>query len=91
MPIWWPKLASILGQRDICQLAWLVWASFQMPQACYAATKGFNNYMVPPTPHCLDHDAYLPMQDLRFGSEDYHLKQPQKIWHMQKPYNIGLT
>ena len=49
-----------------------------MPQACYTATKEFNNYMVPPTPHCLDCDAYLPMQDLRFGLQDYHLKQPQK-------------
>ena len=49
-----------------------------MPQACYAATKGLNNYTAPPTPPCLDHDTYLPMEDLRFGSQDYQLKQPQK-------------
>ena len=49
-----------------------------MQQACYAAMKGFNDYMAPPTPHCLDCDAYLPMKDTRFGSQDYHLKQPQK-------------
>ena len=60
-PLWWPELASVLGQRDIYHLAWLVWASFQMPQYCYATTKGFNNYTVPPTPHCLDLDAYLLM------------------------------
>ena len=29
-------------------------------------------------PHCLDHDTYLPMPDLRFGSQDYCLEQPQK-------------
>ena len=34
--------------------------------------------MVPPAQPCLDHDAYLLMEDPRFGSQDYHLKQPQK-------------
>ena len=77
-PTWWPKLASVLGHRDIPQLAQLIWESFQMPQACYTATKGFNDYTVPPTPHCLDPDTYLPMKHTRFGSQDYHLKQPQK-------------
>ena len=77
-PMWCPKLASILGQRDIHHFAWLVWVSFQMPQACYVATQGFNNYMVPPTLPCLDHDAYLAMEDPRFGSQDYCMKQLQK-------------
>ena len=27
---------------------------------------------------CLDCNAYLPMEDPRFGSQDYHLKQLQK-------------
>ena len=49
-----------------------------MPQACYAATKGFNNYTVPSTLPWLDHDTYLPMEDLRFGPQDYCLKQLQK-------------
>ena len=49
-----------------------------MPQACYVATQDFNNYMAPPAPPCLDHDAYLPRKDQRFGSWDYCLKQPQK-------------
>ena len=78
MPTWWSKLMSILGQRDIHWLAQLVRASFQMPQACYAATKGVNNYVVPPTPSCLDQDTYLPMKDPRFGLQDYQLNQPQK-------------
>ena len=34
--------------------------------------------MVPPIPPCLDHDAYLPMKDPRFSSQDYELNQPQK-------------
>ena len=78
MPTWWPKLVSVLGWRDIHWLAWLVQASFQMPQACYTASKEFNNYMVLSTPPCLDHDIYLPMKDPRFGSQDYQLNQPQK-------------
>ena len=49
-----------------------------MPQACYVTTQGFNNYTVPPAPPCLDHDAYLLMEDPRFSSQDYHLKLPQK-------------
>ena len=49
-----------------------------MPLAHYATTQGFKNYMVPPTPPCLDHDAYLLMDDLRFGSQNSHLKQLQK-------------
>ena len=40
--------------------------------------KGFNDYMVPPTRHCLDQDTYLPLKDMQLGSQDYHLKQPQK-------------
>ena len=73
MPTWWPQLASIPSQSVA-----LVWASFQMSQACYVATQGFNNYMAPPTPPCLDCDTYLPMEDPMFGSQDYCLKQPQK-------------
>ena len=34
--------------------------------------------MAPPVPHCLDRDAYLPLKDMRFGLQDYHLKQLQK-------------
>ena len=34
--------------------------------------------MVPPAPPCLDCDAYLPMEDLRFSSQDYCLKQLQR-------------
>ena len=78
MPTWWPKLESILGKRDIHYIVQLVWASFQMPEACYVATQGFNNYMAPPAPPCLDCDAYLPIEDPRFGSQVYCLKQLQK-------------
>ena len=48
-------------------------ASFQMPMACYHATKGENNYTVPPTPHCLNQDAYLPLSDMKFGGQDYRI------------------
>ena len=49
--------------------------------------------MVPPSPHCLDWDAYLPLKDPKFGSQDYHLKQPQKTlaYICQSPTMLGQT
>ena len=40
--------------------------------------NGYNNYTAPPTPHCLNQDVYLPLSDLKFSSQDYQIKQPQK-------------
>ena len=90
MPTWWPKLSSVPGWRDICRLARLAQVSFQMPQACYAATKGSTITWHHPPPPCLDCDAYLLIKDPSFGSQDYQLNQPQKTLHMPKPFNIGL-
>ena len=53
-------------------------ASFQMPMACYCATKGKNNYTPPPTPYCLNWVVYLPFSEMKFGREDYRIHQPQK-------------
>ena len=33
--------------------------------------------MVPPTLHCMRCNNYLPPLDARFGTQDYHLKQPK--------------
>ena len=35
--------------------------------------------MPPPVPHCIEWDAYLPFGDRPFGSQDYWMKQPQKM------------
>ena len=83
-PTWWPILASVLGQKDICQLAWLVWASFQMPMACYCGTKGENNYTAPPAPQCLNWDAYLAFRDMKFSGPDYRICQIQETFAYAK-------
>ena len=49
-----------------------------MPMACYHASKGLNNDTPPPAPHCIEYDAYLPWMDMKFGSMDYRMCQPQK-------------
>ena len=46
--------------------------------------------MAPPTPHCMRYNNYLPPPDTRFGTKYFHLKQPKKPWHTQRPCNIGL-
>ena len=43
--------------------------------SCY---QGKNNYILPPTPHHLNWDAYLPFSDMKFGVQDYRICQPQK-------------
>ena len=43
-----------------------------------SCNQGKNNYVVPPTPHCLNQDTYLPFSDMKFGGQDYRIHQPQK-------------
>ena len=63
---------------DIPQFMRRVRASFQMPKVRCHAKKMENNYLVLPAPHCLKRDAFLPFNTMKFGSQDYHMKQPQK-------------
>ena len=37
-----------------------------------------NNYMPPPTPYCIEWDAF-PFGNGNFASQDYRMKQPQKM------------
>ena len=37
-----------------------------------------NNYLAPPAPQSLDNDWFLPVSTMRFGSQDYHMRQLQK-------------
>ena len=30
------------------------------------------------SPHCIDWDVFLPFNNMQFGGQDYHMKQPQK-------------
>ena len=75
---WWPGLVAVPQRGDISAFVRRVWASFHMPKECYCATKGCNDYMAPPNPHCIKCDNHLPPPDPRLGAQDFHLKQPEK-------------
>ena len=63
------------GHPPICKR---VWALFQMPKArCHAANIK-NDYSVPPTPHCINWDAFLPFNNMQFGGQNCCMKQPLK-------------
>ena len=63
---------------DIPQFVRRVRASFQIPKARCHAKKMENDYSVPPAPYCIERDTFLPFNTLKFSSQDYHMKQPQK-------------
>ena len=54
-----------------------MWASFQFPGAKYLRT-GENDQILPPEPHCIEWDAFLPQTEGNFVSQDYRLRQPRK-------------
>ena len=37
-----------------------------------------NDYLALPTPHCIERDVFLPFNNIQFGGQDYHMKQPEK-------------
>ena len=53
-------------------------ASFQVPKARCHMSKVDNNHSAPLTQHSLDRDQFLPLPDMQFSSQDFHLTQPQK-------------
>ena len=65
---WWPELTAVLQKGDVWEFAKRIHASFHMPRESYHTTNGKNDYLVPPTLHCLGCDNYLPQLDMRFGS-----------------------
>ena len=38
-----------------------------------------NDSTLPPMPHCIEQDAFLPLGTGNFASQDYRMRQPQKI------------
>ena len=58
-PAWWPKLVKVPTSGDPISFARRVWASFQFPKVkCLG--KGENDHTLPPTPHCVEGDTFLP-------------------------------
>ena len=50
-----------------------------MPKVKCLAHGMENDYMLPPTPHCIEWDAFFPLGTGNFVSQDYRMKQTQKI------------
>ena len=76
-PTWWPELLKVPTHGDPTDFTKWVQASFQFSKAkCLG--KGENDHTPPPTPHCIEWDAFLPQSRNKFTSEDYRLRQPRK-------------
>ena len=75
---WWQELTAIPQKGDVWEFAKRIWASFHMLGECYCTTNGMNDYMAPPTLHCVGHNHYLPLPDMRFSAQDFWLKQPER-------------
>ena len=56
---WWLELRAIPGVKDPWKLAREIQASFSIPEVRMRATLG-QGYTVPPTPRCLNRNAFLP-------------------------------
>ena len=75
---WWQELWKVPNQMDIPQFARRVRASFQVPKVRCCANKKENGYSAPPAPHCIERDAFLPFNTMKFAGQDYCMEQPQK-------------
>ena len=53
-------------------------ASFQLPKVMCDAKKMEKAQLALPFPHCIERDMFLPFNTVKFGSQDYHMKQPLK-------------
>ena len=60
-----------------------------MPKVRCLTLKTENDYSVPPLPHCIERDAFLPLSTRNFGSQDYWMKQPKRPWCTPRHYNSG--
>ena len=49
-----------------------------MPKVRWYASNTENNYSALTTPHCIKRDVFLPFNNIQFGGQDYHMKQPKK-------------
>ena len=75
---WWWELSEVPSQMDIQEFAWQVQVSFQVPKASSCTQEVTNDYSALLAPHSLDQDWFLPLSNMKFCEQDYHMKQPQK-------------
>ena len=74
---WWQELTVIPQKGDVQDFVRRIWASCHILIECYCATEGRNDYMPPPTLHCMGCNHYLPLTDIRSGAQYFLLKQTE--------------
>ena len=75
---WWPELREVPNQMDLPHFMRRLRALFQLPKVRCHVSNTENDYSAPPSPHHIDGDVYLLLNDMKFGGWDYWLKQPEK-------------
>ena len=76
-PAWWLEVVKVPTPRDLISFAKWVWASFLFPKAKFLREVE-NDHTTPPSPHCIEWDAFLPQTKGNFASQNYSLRQPKK-------------
>ena len=75
---WWPELSVVPGERHVEEFTRKVWASFELLKRRSHTQGTHNDYYTPPAPQALKYDQFLPISNITFGGQDYHMWQPQK-------------
>ena len=79
MPDWWQELAEVPGIDNHQELAWEVWASFELPQQISEQHSVENYYQAPLVPPCICWKSFLPQHDPKFTSWDIRELQLEKM------------
>ena len=82
-PDWWLELVMVPTPREPISFAKCMKASFQFPKVKYLWGQS-DDYILPPAPHCIDWDTFLPQAKGDFGSLDYRIQQPKKTLVLAK-------
>ena len=82
-PAWWLELVMVPTPRDPICFAKHMWASFQFPKVKHLWGKD-NDCTLPPAPHCIEWDTFLPQAEGDIGCLDYRLWQPKKTLALAK-------
>ena len=76
-PTLWPELVMVPTPRDPICFAKYMQALFQFPKVKYLWGE-HNDYTLPPAPHCIEWDTFLPQAKGNFGGLDYWLLTTQE-------------
>ena len=84
MPTWCWELLEILGVSNVQELAWKIWASFELPQWMSEIHDVDNYYLASPAHRCIWQNAFLLPPDPTFLCWDIREGQLEKtIGYMQ--------